>query len=118
MNEADVIIEKLIKHINYKITRSGIKIRELAKITNIPKSTLQDNLSGKSAMALSTAIKLVRYFEIDMNHLILNDKHSQKIFLLTDHMDDTEKEFMYLVVKSFADYNDKKALADNKKQPK
>lgn len=107
MDEIDVIIEKFIKHVKHRIGRiDEFSIRKLAEATNIPYSTLHDNLNSGVVMAFPTAIKLARYLEIDMNHLILNDKKAQKMFLLTDKMNDRQKEHMYCVIKSFTDYID------------
>lgn len=117
MNETDKIIEKFLKHVDYKIKRTDdCSIHQLARELNMSYSTLQSNLSCRSSLSFSTGIKLARHFDIDMNQLILHNNTSQKLFNLIDNMDEKQKELAYNVLKVLSQYvNEAKSVDSNKK---
>lgn len=105
MDQTDKIVEKFLKHVDYKMARTdGCSIHKLADDIGVGYSTLQYNLARNSAMSFTTAIRLARYFDIDMNELILNDNPSQKIQKLINNMDELQAKTAYNILAIISDY--------------
>lgn len=106
MDEINNITNEFIKLINNKISHTkNYSIHQLADDINMSYSTLKSNLSQNAAMSFSTAVKLARHFDIDMNMLILNDNSSQKVFNKIDPMNKDQKEMAYNILKEYVDSN-------------
>lgn len=62
-------MKNTISHINHFLTQQNISQRQLSRLTNIPVSTLNDNLANRTKMSNSNLLKIAKVLNIDIEDL-------------------------------------------------